>query len=438
MHYRLPATSLIALAIAAHGPAYAMIAGEPADRPIITDLVPGGDGTPATREERIAHALSTLTGGHPTIGFTGPVDQIAKRRQGYPLVPMGVAPGTVDDTPLAWAVPGMDRMTAMARVRIIGDERLGSLIGSVGGTATDSIHPGVSVFVASGQGAGFNDGGAGSLASIKNPNGGDNATLLGGSGTATVTVSGAEILARASAAATPWQATPRPEPVEPVSDPKQADAAVQTMAFTYAPLGAPSGNAGPKAEPVTRTKPLTPVARTAKSPADTVEISASFSTVITAEGIGPNSQTEFRPRPAADPARVSRDSIDLTRMNEFLEAEANGPLFRSVDPVALYRRVVADKTAPDLDRDGFEDGRRRLMPPSVAAKPAAAAEAYLNRIANLVPHYLRSPPVEAFAIGKSGPTDPSASQPLTTVVTHPITGQIMRSGGPLDNNLSFH
>lgn len=434
MRYRLPATSLMALTIAVSGPAQAMISSPSKGPEIITDMVPGGDGVIPTPEEWRAHALNVLTGRRTTRGFTGPIDRSAITRQGYPTIPMGVAAATEDDTPLAWSVPGMDRLTGMARVRVISEDRVGSLIGSVSGTTPDSIQPGDSVFVAAGEGAGFNDGG-GSLAPLKGPGESDDGGMLSGSGTATVTVTGAEILARAGTAAAPYTATTHPD--QPVTDSgnaqKQADAEAQTASFTYAPLGAP---ARPAANDRPRPKPAV---QTARTPAETGEAAASFATVITANGIGPNTQTELRLRPAADPRRVSQEALDLSHLNDFLEAEANGPLFRSVDPIAFYQRLLAaNKKPPDPDQDGFANGRRRIISPSVAADPGATAERYLTAIATLVPHFLQSAPVEGFAIGKSGPVSPTNGQPLTTVVTNPITGQVLRGSGPLGDSLSLH
>ena len=418
------ASSLLALAVASIGPAQAFLANPPAGAPDLLALSNEESQTSdaAAREQR---ALAAIAEDVSPRGFTGPIDPGAASGQTYPATPLGAAAGTRDEVPLAWAIPGMDRLDGLTKARLISEERVGPLIGSIGGTSSATANPGGSVFVASGFGAGFNDSGA-------PVNGGTGAA--GASSTATITATGAAILAQAGKV-TPYVA------VAGKTDPNQTSASdadrteartAPDLTYTYAPLG---GGTPPRR----RDTAYTPPNRKQPNAAQTVEVTASFSNAITAKGLPPIEQQRALNEPIK-PAieRGQDDQADLENLNDYLVAEASSHQFRSVNTTALYRRMVEMGQAiwsPLTDL--LVDGRHAVISVSVAADPAGAAERYLASIANLVPRYQQNPAAETFAVGVPEAPGKGGGE-LRVSIYRPLKNRILASSGPLNNDLILH
>lgn len=421
---RFSAPSLLALAVASIGPAQAFLANPAPDTADVLAL--SNEETQAsnaaTRKQR---ALAALAEDVSPLSFTGPVDPGAASGQAYPATPLGAAAGTRDEVPLAWAIPGMDRLDGLTKARLISEERVGPLIGSIGGSTAATANPGGSVFVASGFGAGFNDSGA-------PVNGG--AGAAGASSTATITATGAAILAQAGKV-TPYVAvagrTDAAQTSAAESDRQDARTS-QDLAYTYAPIG---GGTSHKRG----TSAYTPPNRKQPTAAQNMEVPASFSTAVSAKGLPPIEQQRPLNEPIKPPIEHGlEDQADLENLNDYLVAEASSHQFRSVNATALHRRLVElGQAVWSPLTDLLVDGRRSVISVSVAADPSRAAERYLASIANLVPRYQQNPPAETFAVGV--PEAPGkGGGALRISIYRPLKNRILASSGPLNNDLILH
>jgi hypothetical protein len=170
----ISASSIIALLSASVGPGHAAVLNANSQQSNIFDFVhdgqtssDGGDVTVTPRDPQVSAviALETSTPGLQTIGFTGQTDQTALLGRGYPQVPLGVARGATPDDDLASSAAEIWRMDALQKSRTIGEERMASLIGTVGnGGNSAGEKSGATVFVQEDSKVGFRDAGTEEIA----------------------------------------------------------------------------------------------------------------------------------------------------------------------------------------------------------------------------------------------------------------------------------
>jgi hypothetical protein len=171
----ISASSIIALLSASIGPGHAAVLNANSQQSNIFDFVhdgqtssDGGDVTVTSRAPEVSAviALEASTPGLQTIGFTGRTDDSALLGRGYPQVPLGVARGAAPDDDLASSAAEIWRMDALQKSRTIGEERMASLIGTVGNGGGNSAgeKSGATVFVQEDSKVGFRDAGTEEIA----------------------------------------------------------------------------------------------------------------------------------------------------------------------------------------------------------------------------------------------------------------------------------
>ena len=244
----ISASSIIALLAASIGPGHAAVLNANSQQLNIFDLVHDGqtssDGgdvtvTPQAAGDMAVLALEASTSGLQTIGFTGRADTTSLLGHGYPQVPLGVARGSAPDNDLASSAGEVWRMDALQKSRTIGQERMASLIGIVGGGGNSAgDKSGATVFVQEDSKVGFRDGGSEGIG--PNTNSIAFANTPSSTGTATITIAsgGLEPSSAGDAgyvvAANSLRAAPMPD-ANASTEVAMAETARTTISYNYAP-----------------------------------------------------------------------------------------------------------------------------------------------------------------------------------------------------------
>jgi len=418
----------------------------------------GGDNTVTAQDLSVSAtlALEAVPAKWQTASAVGPADRTNTESHGYPTVPLAAAQGTRPDDDFASSAKDAPYWNARQKAAAIGQERIASLIGTVGNGPTVTDKSGSTVFLVAGNPVGFNDGGieAGGRSSSVGY-----AFAPSASSTATITIAGAGNLSRQRpgggftiAAANSLQVSPPVDGDAPQSL-EMADAAQPTLGYTYAPQGAAQGNAT----------------------ARTNSVAASFSDAITATGLVAqtvdlttrgNVQTSQLQSGQSGSGKVQTSQLQSVQSgtgkvqtsqlqpvqsgngkiqtSQLAQPGQSGKVQTS-QPQAGQDRVQISDTAVnprnllDLTQtlDGPRnptqvDGTRTLISASVSANPSATAARYMANVVNATRNGTTGQTVEAFQVGPTaGPAKPG------TTVADPLHGKIMASAGALNNALAL-
>jgi hypothetical protein len=439
----ISATSIIALFSAAVGPADAGTLMAAPGQTNLYDLVhdgmtssDGGDGTVPLQDLSVTavNALETQIGGLRIAGFTGKADGLVAAGNAYPAVPLNAAAGSRATDDLVTPVVPAGQYETQRKARAVGEERMAALIGTIGnGPATDA-KSGSTVFVTAGNSASFNDGGE--------PSGARTTSMAyqfapSSSGTATMTVAGAVVLARQSngnglsvISANSLQST-SPTGVDSSATMTMTDRAQPTMGYEYAPT-AISATVSPAGRDNTVPAVFSDaVTATGAQVADRVlPATMQTSQVQTGNGKVQTSQVQTgngkvqTSQVQTGNGKVQTSQVQPTRSGQIQTSEAAAALSK-----------LLDLTQPGPRGATQADGTRTFLSASVSANPVASTALYMADAVNAAPAAAANVSVEAFQIGPVPGTKAQAS--VATTVADPLHGKILASAGPLNSNLAL-
>jgi len=386
----ISATSMFALA--ASGPAHAYVLTLTPGEANLYDLVHDGD-TAATASGPLAiaaAALQTTEIERRQASFTGPVDRSAAAGIGFPLVPLGAAPGTPPDDDFATQLTGTWHWNAWQKAVAIGVARIAPLIGTIGNGDSPDSKPGSTVFVAQSSLTDFIDGSTlGSrrrLATV-------NAFAPSSTSTATATVTGPANLRQRAGSGFSVAAPNNDEPVQAASELAPTNPVPPTPSYHYAP----------QSGPVTKGS----------------LVAASFGDAATASGATP---------------LVYKPVVPTFSQLSTRSGRTNSP--PTSEDAAIYARLI-DVTLPIEDQANaiWADGTRTFLPASVSANPTATAVRYVTSVLDAASANKAGQTVEAFQIGPTmGAHTPNG---VTASVADPLQEKIVAGVGPLDNSLAL-
>jgi hypothetical protein len=439
----ISATSIIALFSAGIGPVHAAALTAAPSQSNLYDLVhdgmtsaDGGDGTVPLQDPSVTalQALESQIGGLRTAGFTGKADALIAAGNAYPAVPLNAAPGTrtVDD--LVTPPVSAGQYEAQRKARAIGEERMAALIGTIGnGPAADTKNGGT-VFVSSGNSAGFNDGGEPTGARSSSSN---YAFAPSSSGTATITVAGAGNLSRPGNAnelavieANSLRATPVAGP-DATPALTMTDRAQPTLGYNYAPAISATVSPAVRTNSVAAVFSDVVTATGAQFADRVVPAAIQTSQVQTGDGKIQTSQVQTGPgrvqtsQVQTDNGKVQTSQVQPARSGRVQTSEAAAALSK-----------LLDLSQPGPRGTNQADGTRTFLSASVSANPAATAALYMADAVNAAPGIAAARvSVEAFQIGPTQGAKTEAS--AATTVADPLHGKILASAGPLNSNLAL-
>ena len=437
----ISATSIFALLSASAGVAQAGVFGTARVPSNLYDLVhdgmtssDGGDRTVASQDLSVSAtaALEAATRHWRTSTATGSVDLTAEI-QGYPVVPLGAAPGTAPEEELASSVTGSGQWDVVRKARALGQARVAALIGTVGNGPPADDKSDSTVFVSVGSSAGFNGG------NELGPRVNAYAFAPSSTSTATITVAGGGNLSRQGfgggfglAASNSLQAVPptiadAAPPVGALSPPATvlADTLQPSLGYQYAPVN----------------RPARKDAAVAASFSDAVTASGNLAQNMTAPAKIQTSQLQAVPGRGTT-ARVQTSQLQdqgqpssKTQTSELQPGQGNlGRLQTSEVDTRLSQLIDLSGTAQGENTTTHVDGTRTMISASVSANPSATAALYMANAVNAARAIPDGQSVEAFQIGPT--SGPRQAGPGSTV-SDPLHGKVMASAGALNNSLAL-
>jgi hypothetical protein len=472
----ISATSIFALLSASIGPAYSAVLDTAQVQQNIYDLVhdgatssDGGDNTVTAQDPMVTavFALEASVDALQSVGFTGRIDPAVVTGRGYPLVPLGAARGAQPDEDLASSTSGTTPMDAMQKARAVGQEKLASLIGTVGNGPSPKDAPGDTVFIASNGKPSFSDAGG-------DPDGASGPSVAyafapSSTSTATITIAGAGNLSRQWAgtdsyvvAANSLRAAPQPDSTAS-SGVRMAEAGEPTLGYSYAPVAktAAKGNevAAVFSDAISATgnvAQLIPAMNFARVQTSQVLPGAVPQPGQSSTGRTLTSQAANRPgRPnevmtsqiqksqfqsidgSATRVQTSQVQPGSGRPDQFLTSQIQKSQFQFLDATSTTKKP-ADLVEALLDpNDGAQsgDGTRTLISTSVSANPSETAATYMASVIRQTPAAPTGQSIEAFEVGPTPGQKTEAN--AATKVTDPLQGKIMASAGPLNGALAL-
>jgi hypothetical protein len=473
----ISATSIFALLSASIGPAHSAVLDTAQAQQNIYDLVhdglassDGGDNTVTNQDPMVTAviALEASVNALQSISFTGRIDQLAAAGNGYPLIPLGVARGAKPDEDLASATSGTTPIDAMQKARNVGQERLASLVGSVGNGPSPKDAPGDTVFIASTGKPSFTDAG-GDADGASGPSVAY-AFAPSSTSTATFTVAGTGNMSRQWAgndsyvvAANSLQAAPQAD-TNASSGVKMAEAGEPTLGYSYAPAAktaakgnevaasfsdaiSATGNVAQLIPAMTFARVQTSQVLPGGAPQPGQSVTGRTLTSQAANRSGrPNevmtsqiqkSQFQAIDGPGSGKVQTSQLQPGSGRPDQFLTSQIQKSQFQFLDATSTTKKP-ADLIEALLDpNDGSQagDSTRTLISTSVSANPSETAATYMASVIRQTPAAPAAQSIEAFEVGPTPGQKTEAN--AGTKVTDPLQGKIMASAGPLNGALAL-